>query len=450
MILPQGWVATKLGNYIFVRNGYAFKSKDYVKIPLGTYPVIRISDLDGEIASSIASVRIQYEVAVDGFELEKGDLLIAMSGATTGKLGIYNGEVPAYQNQRVGNIKLLSTTYGSKEFRNFLLRSLFKQIFDKAYGGAQPNISAKGITDLPILLPPLNEQKRIAEKLEQLLARVDKVKEKLEGVGEHIIKLKLSILTQATYGKLVGKGVYKDWQQFTFEEICTKITDGTHHSPKSYEHGKYEYVTAKNIRPWGLDLSNITYVEQDVYATIYKRCPVEKGDVLYIKDGATTGLAIVNPLERPFAMLSSVALLKPKHDVVLGPFLAMVLNSPWFKQRALGKMSGSAIRRLVLRQIKAFEIYLPPLEEQHEIVHRVEHLLTLADTLEQHYQQAKQKVDKLTAAILAKAFRGELVPQDPNDEPAEKLLERIQAERQAQQEKEKAAKKVKRKRKKAL
>lgn len=450
MTLPKGWIETTFGKVANVIGGGTPPSKDPTNFTeIDGIAWITPADLSSHKAIYIS--RGKRNLSQKGYEgssaklMPKGTVLFS-SRAPIGYIAIAENVIST--NQGFKSFVL----YGDIDNRYiyYYLHNI-KHIAERvATGTTFKELSGTKAKHLPLLLPPLNEQERIAEKLEQLLARVDKVKEKLEGVGEHIIKLKLSILTQATYGKLVGKGVYKDWQQFAFEEICTKITDGTHHSPKSYEHGKYEYVTAKNIRPWGLDLSNITYVEQDVYATIYKRCPVEKGDVLYIKDGATTGLAIVNPLERPFAMLSSVALLKPKHDVVLGPFLAMVLNSPWFKQRALGKMSGSAIRRLVLRQIKAFEIYLPPLEEQHEIVHRVEHLLTLADTLEQHYQQAKQKVDKLTAAILAKAFRGQLVPQDPNDESAEKLLERIQAERQAQQEKEKAAKKAKRKRKKAL
>lgn len=90
------------------------------------------------------------------------------------------------------------------------------------------------------------------------------------------------------------------------------------------------------------------------------------------------------------------------------------------------------MRGVNIGDVRALQLPLPPLAEQQEIVRRVEQLFTLADQLEARYAKAKGHVDKLTQSILAKAFRGELVPQDPNDEPAEKLLERIRAERTKQ------------------
>jgi len=85
------------------------------------------------------------------------------------------------------------------------------------------------------------------------------------------------------------------------------------------------------------------------------------------------------------------------------------------------------------KALSSIPVSLPPLEEQHEIVRRVEALFKIADHIEKRYQKAKTHVDKLTQSILAKAFRGELVPQDPNDEPASELLKRIQAERKNQE-----------------
>lgn len=90
---------------------------------------------------------------------------------------------------------------------------------------------------------------------------------------------------------------------------------------------------------------------------------------------------------------------------------------------------------------RAIELDLPSRQEQNEIVRRVESLFAMAETLEKQYQQAKQRIDRLTQSILAKAFKGELVPQDPNDEPASELFKRIQAEREAQEPAKKTRKK---------
>jgi type I restriction enzyme M protein len=155
-------------------------------------------------------------------------------------------------------------------------------------------------------------------------------------------------------------------------DVCERIMDGTHFSPKSYEQGDYRYITAKNIKEWGLALDDVTYLSKSDHDEIYRRCPVRKGDVLYIKDGATTGIATINPLNEEFSLLSSVAVLRGKEGVLDNRFLAHYLNSPRGKSRMLGMVSGVAITRLTLTKINDAEIHLPPLNIQKEIVAEIE------------------------------------------------------------------------------
>lgn len=117
-------------------------------------------------------------------------------------------------------------------------------------------------------------------------------------------------------------------------------------------------------------------------------------------------------------------------DSAIVSFIKLCLDSNYAKTRMLAE--GGNQPNLNLSKVRGIEISLPEDKEQSEIVRRVESLFTLADTVEKLYQDAKQRIDRLTQSILAKAFRGELVPQDPNDEPASELLKRIQAEREAQ------------------
>jgi type I restriction enzyme M protein len=155
-------------------------------------------------------------------------------------------------------------------------------------------------------------------------------------------------------------------------EACERIMDGTHFSPKSTEQGEFRYITAKNIKEWGLALDDVTYLTKADHDEIYRRCPVKKGDVLYIKDGATTGVATINPLEEEFSLLSSVAVLRGKVGVLNNRFLVAYLNSPIGKRHMLGMMSGVAISRLTLTKLNDAEITLPPLEVQKEIVAEIE------------------------------------------------------------------------------
>lgn len=105
--------------------------------------------------------------------------------------------------------------------------------------------------------------------------------------------------------------VPEGWEWVRLVSICLKVTDGTHHSPDNFPTGEYKYITAKNIKLNGIVLDDITYVTAEVHKEIFARCNPEFGDILYIKDGATSGIATVNTLHEEFSMLSSVALLKP-------------------------------------------------------------------------------------------------------------------------------------------
>ena len=189
------------------------------------------------------------------------------------------------------------------------------------------------------------------------------------------------------------------WAETTLKIVCAKITDGTHHSPVNLPTGEFMYVTAKNIRKWGLDLSNISFVNAETHDEIYSRCPVEKGDVLYIKDGATTGLAIINPLDEPFSLLSSVALLKPSRDALNADFLKYWLNSPDTLRKMLGQMTGTAIRRLTLTKISSQLIALPPPPEQKRIVRKLDTLSASTTTARTHLTAISKLVERYKKGV---------------------------------------------------
>jgi type I restriction enzyme S subunit len=198
------------------------------------------------------------------------------------------------------------------------------------------------------------------------------------------------------------------WIQARLDEVCPLITDGTHHSPPNSEIGEYMYVTAKNIKPWGLDIRDITFVDAEHHREIYARCSVKSGDVLYIKDGVTAGLAAVNRLETPFSMLSSVALLRPNTEVLDAEFLKHWLNSPETFSVMTGGMTGSAIRRIILKQIRAAQLSLPPLNEQRRIAAKLDTTLAAVDACRQRLDGVAAIIKRFRQAVLAAATSGEL------------------------------------------
>ena len=173
--LPVGWSICKLSKLCKIENGFAFSSNDYKSE--GT-PLIRISNIVNNSIDLTDCVYIQNN-AEYRFVVNKGDLLIAMSGATTGKMGVYSFERTAFLNQRVGNIKILDGSLLSADYRNVYMQSKVDDILKFAYGGAQPNISASVIGDFDILLPPLEEQKRIVCTVNKVFTKLDTIMESL-------------------------------------------------------------------------------------------------------------------------------------------------------------------------------------------------------------------------------------------------------------------------------
>ncbi len=198
--LRSGWKVVKLGDVIRLKNGYAFKSQDYAE---GGIPLIRISDINDNNVTTEASVRIPQEKVNPDFFIEQGDLLIAMSGATTGKTGVYSSSEPVLQNQRVGNFKIIDEGVVDRKWRNYYVASLRKDIEKAAYGGAQPNISSKGIEAFDFPLAPLDQQKKIVAEIEKQFSRLDEAVANLKRVKANLKRYKAAVLKAAVEGRLV-------------------------------------------------------------------------------------------------------------------------------------------------------------------------------------------------------------------------------------------------------
>lgn len=248
------------------------------------------------------------------------------------------------------------------------------------------------------------------------------------------------------------------WEWVRLPRVLKKLTDGTHHSPPNGPSGAFMYVTAKNIKTDGIVFDGITYVGKKVHEAIYSRCDPSFGDILYIKDGATTGIATINQIKEPFSMLSSVALLKPS-EAIYNRYLLWVLRSPFYFAETRGAMKGAAITRVTLSRMAASLVPLPPLAEQKRIVAKVDELMALCDRLEAQQQERETRhtalaraslarfadaptpanlgflfhksydisPEDLRKAILSLAIRGKLVSQDPKDESILALLDHVSA-----------------------
>ena len=226
-------------------------------------------------------------------------------------------------------------------------------------GGSLTRAQPKCVAEYPVPVMHRTEQDKIVEILNKCKSVINSRKQELSALDN---------LIKARFVEMFGDPVSNPlgWEKRTLKEVCTKLNDGTHFSPESFETGEYKYITAKNIKMSGFDFSNITYLPEEVHRPIYERCNPEYGDVLYIKDGATTGIAIVNTLKEEFTLLSSVALLKQDRTIINGYFLTALLNNEDMYLNIRSNMGGAAITRLTIAKLNAIKVIIPPIGLQNQ------------------------------------------------------------------------------------
>lgn len=271
----------------------------------------------------------------------------------------------------------------------------------------------------------LTDQRQEDGNAGDLLKEIQAEKEKL--IKEKKIK-KEKPLPEITEGEKPFD-IPDNWEWVRLRDISSKIVDGTHHSPPNQTTGAYMYVTAKNIKSDGVHLDNITYVSENIHKEIYSRCNPEMGDILYIKDGATTGIVTINNIKQEYSLLSSVALIKT-FDAIYNPYIVYALRNPVFYGSVRDKMTGTGITRITLSVLSTLLIPLPPLAEQKRIADKVSALFAQLDVIDKAYEEYRELQQAMKAKLLELAIQGKLTDQRKEDGDARNLLKEIQAEKE--------------------
>lgn len=198
--IPEEWDVIKLKYISKFQNGFSFDSKDLISDYL--YPVIRIGDINGDKVESISSLGVKDNNGLKDYLVKKNDILIAMSGATVGKVGFVEKNMESYINQRVGIIRSEKPSF---VFYNLLTKNFVNYIFSKSYGSAQPNISTRMIEDYPIAVPKTLSTEKIDNKIKKITININKIKETINKEIKTLEDYKNSIITEA-----VTKGLDKN------------------------------------------------------------------------------------------------------------------------------------------------------------------------------------------------------------------------------------------------
>lgn len=405
---PRGWVEAKFGELLELKYGKALPGK--VRDGHG-FPVFGSNGIVGN-----------HSVPLTNSET----LIVGRKGSV--------GEV----QYSAGPCSPIDTTYyvdclWGMPFRFWLyyLRHLTLQDLNKAT--AVPGLSREDVYRLPIHLAPLNEQKRIADKLDVLLARVEACRDRLVRLPQILKRFRQVVLAAATSGALTDewreKRKIKTASAKMLSEVVTLKT-----GPFGSVLHKEDYVEngVPVINPMHINNGRITPTSSISIsarkADELKEFRLKKGDVIIARRGVMGRCAVVTEVEDNWVCGTGSMVLRSTKDLV-SAYLQICLSSPDVVATLEQQSVGSTMINLNQGILLALEILIPPISEQHEIVRRVEILFAFADRLEARYTAARAQVENMTPALLAKAFRGELVPQDPNDEPASDLLKRIKEQK---------------------
>ncbi|NGZ68561.1 restriction endonuclease subunit S [Vibrio aestuarianus subsp. cardii] len=422
--LPKGWKLVSLKD-ISSKPQYGYTTKSTND---GAVKYLRTTDLtSGNVNWDLVPFCAEPPTDITKYLLVDGDIVISRAGS----VGFHSLIKKPPQNTvfasyliRFKPLSCVKPQYLSHFFNS---KGYWEQITKQSAGVAVQNVNATKLSELLIPIAPLNEQIRIANKLDSILAKVDKAQARLDKIPAILKRFRQSVLAAATSGELTSSKV-EGWQNSSLSKLLSAIADCPHSTPKWTEEGKL-CVRTTAFKPFKLDLSSQGYVSEETYIQRTKRLKPLSGDILYSREGAILGIACQIPSGIELCMGQRMLVMRAANDID-AKYLTIYLNSPKITDIVKTLTLGNAAPRINMSTIKNFDISYPTPSEQREIVEVVERLFTKADKVEQQYLDAKARLDRLTQSILAKAFRGELVPQDPNDEPAEKLLERIVAEKE--------------------
>jgi len=309
-------------------------------------------------------------------EVHDGDLLITITG-NVGRVVLLRGVGTANINQHIARIRISAPNADASYVYHFLSQQRVRRRFESiTTGQAYPQISLQQVREAEVALPPLTEQHAIAEALsdvDALLGALDALIAKKRAIKHAAMQQLLTGMTRLPAFKaterinVAGVGILPaDWTVVPLEEVCVKIQDGTHFSPKLGGSDRL-YITSRNIRFGALDVSNVDTISEEEHRKIYSRCDTRFGDLLLTKDGANTGNAALNTLTDECSLLSSVAFMRFDSRRDDTRFFLQYILSVAGQRRLKEMMSGNAITRLTLAKINGFRVPRATCHEQQAI-----------------------------------------------------------------------------------
>ena len=405
--LPKDWQIKTLGEVCETTCG-GTPSRGNASYYHGTIPWVKSGELNKGVIYDTEEKITEEAIKNSSAKIfPKGTLLIALYGATIGKLAFLG--VDAATNQAVCGI-YQNDSIDSKYIYNFLFHKK-QDLVKQGIGGAQPNISQTILKKLAIPLPPLETQQAIVSKLEELFSALDKGIEDLKTAQQQLKTYRQSVLKWAFEGKLTNENVKegelpKGWEIVDLKQVCEVKRGKSKHRPRNAPElysGNYPFIQTGDIRN-----ANGGYIKRhtQTYSEIgLAQSKLWTKGTLCITIAANIGETAILDFDACFP--DSVVGLLSKNEILFNKYLNYFFIS--FKQKLEELAPATAQKNINVDILEKVNIPLAPFEEQHQIVQEIESRLSVADKMEESIAQSLQQAEALRQSILKKAFSGELV-----------------------------------------
>lgn len=422
--VPENWVWVRLGAIAEIVTG-GTPSKKHPEYYGGNFPFYKPSDLDQGRLTYDASEYLSEEGKNVSRIIPKNSTAVCCIGSI-GKCGYLMCEGTTNQqiNSAIPKINSLCLYY-------YLCTENFVQdLLSMASATTIAIVNKSKMESCAFPLPPLSEQQRIVERIEELLAKLDEAKERLQEVADSFAVRKAAILHKAFTGELTKQwrwenGVsYESWEEKKGEDFFEYVTSGSRGWAKYYSDKGSIFIRMGNLNHGTieLDFSDIQYVELPDQVE-GQRSKLQKNDIL-ISITADVGMIALVREDMDAYINQHVALARPKNDLY-AEFLAWYFVSDDGLQQMQNKQRGATKIGLGLQDIRSIILKIPTLPEQHEIVRLIDDLLARERAAQQAAEQALASIDLMKKSILARAFRGELGTNKASEASALELLRQV-------------------------
>ena len=427
--LPKSWARVSLGEVLLSIVGGGTPSK---KNPLywnGDIPWFTVKDMHSR--TPIDSID---HITSAGLDDSAATLIPADSVITATRIGLGKTirlTYPAAINQ---DLKALITPAGlDKGYLEYWILANRSLIESQGKGTTVKGIRLETLRAFEFPLPPLAEQKRIVARIEELFSEIDNGVANLQRAKELLVTYRQSVLKAAFEGKSVQGLEVIEFEIVRLRDLADAVDPHpSHRTPPEVSDG-IPYVSIRDLKPGEdtVDPSNARRVSRKVLAEHRDRYTLVEGDFIVGKIG-TVGKVIRVPARRDITLSANVVLVQPDRARVLPRYLYWCIqSSPVQSQFLIGKRATSQAA-FGIQKFRELQIPLCSIVDQERIVSIIDSSMSASDVAHQTITTSVAQASALRRTILEQAFSGQLVPQNPNDEPASSLLERIKAEKAAQ------------------